>query len=342
MPVASRRRSTRSTTDSGMRGAAGRPPVSGSDNPGPTPDAGTLRFRDRAGRAGAKGHVMNAREGSLDAPTRHAIDWRNPDYADAGKIDAELRRVFDICHGCRRCFNLCDAFPRLFDLIDEAPSGELDTVESKDFKGITDACTFCDMCFMTKCPYVPPHEFDLDFPHLMLRVRAAEFRRGEPGFFDRRIADTDANGRLGTMFSPLANWACRKDNGVTRPAMEAIAGIDRKAELPKFNRRSLVARAAAEPLEPNAGAPAFGRKALIYATCFPNWNEAAIGEGPAGAFSRATASRRGSFIPPVAACPNWNSATWTRWPGAPEPWPASSFPMSRRAGMSWPLCPPAR
>ena len=220
---------------------------------------------------------MTVREGSVDAPTRHVVDWRNPDFTDPGKVDAELRRVFDICHGCRRCFNLCDAFPRLFDLIDESESGELDTVASKDFGPVTDACTFCDMCFMTKCPYVPPHAFDLDFPHLMLRARAAEFRRGDVGFVARRIADTDLNGRLGVAFSPLANWACRRGNRLSRPAMERLAGIDARAELPAFNARSLVAQAGADKLAPNADAPARGRKAAIYATCFSNWNDAAVG-----------------------------------------------------------------
>ena len=221
---------------------------------------------------------MATQEGSLEAPTRHVIDWRNPDFVDPGSIDVELRRVFDICHGCRRCFNLCDAFPRLFDLIDEAETGELDSVDSRDFGAVTDACTFCDMCFMTKCPYVPPHEFDLDFPHLMLRVRAAEFRRGERSFMDRRISDTDVNGRIGTTFSPLANWALRKDNGLTRPLMESLCGIHSRAELPRFNARSLVAGATSDPPKVNSDAPAFGRKAVIYATCFSNWNDAAIGE----------------------------------------------------------------
>ncbi|MEE2980368.1 MAG: (Fe-S)-binding protein, partial [Pseudomonadota bacterium] len=100
-------------------------------------------------------------EGSLSAPIRHAIPWRDDTFYDADALDAELRRVFDICHGCRRCFNLCDSFPVLFDLIDESQSGELDSVASADFKSVADACTLCDMCFMTKCPYVPPHEFDL-------------------------------------------------------------------------------------------------------------------------------------------------------------------------------------
>ena len=126
-------------------------------------------------------------EGSLQAPTRHAVDWENPDFYDEAKLDAELRRVFDICHGCRRCFNLCDSFPRLFELIDNAPSGELHDVKSSDFKQVADACTLCDMCFMTKCPYVPPHEFNLDFPHLMLRYRAVEIKKGQVSFTDREV-----------------------------------------------------------------------------------------------------------------------------------------------------------
>src|SRR5215468_5467702 len=117
------------------------------------------------------------REGSLEAPTRHPIDWQSPDFWDEAKLEAELRRVFDICHGCRRCFNLCDSFPTLFDLVDASPTMELDGVKSEDFKTVVDGCTLCDMCYMTKCPYVPPHEWNIDFPHLMLRARAIETRK---------------------------------------------------------------------------------------------------------------------------------------------------------------------
>ena len=118
------------------------------------------------------GPEKGGREGGLQAPTRHAIAWRDEAFHDPAALDEELRRVFDICHGCRRCFNLCDSFPRLFDLIDAASTGELDSVDSAGFKPVIDACTLCDMCYMTKCPYVPPHEFNVDFPHLMLRARA--------------------------------------------------------------------------------------------------------------------------------------------------------------------------
>src|SRR5258705_13836362 len=147
------------------------------------------------------------REGSLEAPTRHVIDWQNPDFIDADKLDAEVRRQFDICHGCRRCFNLCDSFPRLFDLVDATGADEVHAVKSSDFKTVVDACTLCDLCFMTKCPYVPPHEFNIDFPHLMLRYRAAERARGQVDKMRDELGHTDRNGKLAAVASPVVNWA---------------------------------------------------------------------------------------------------------------------------------------
>jgi glycerol-3-phosphate dehydrogenase subunit C len=217
------------------------------------------------------------REGSLEAPTRHPINWEDADFTDASKIDAEIRRVFDICHGCRRCFNLCDSFPKLFDLVDQSESGELDTVDSKDFKPVVDACTLCDMCFMTKCPYVPPHEFNLDFPHLMLRYRAAELHQGKLAAMEKQLTETDRNGKLGSALAPLANWAAATSNGLTRPAMEKIAHVDRNAALPTFNSKTLIRQARAAPPEVNRQAPAHGRKAVIYATCYGNYNLPSIG-----------------------------------------------------------------
>ena len=213
-------------------------------------------------------------EGGLGAPERHPVPWRDPEFYDPQKLDAEMRRQFDVCHGCRRCHNLCDSFPRLFDLVDEAESMELDTVDSADFKQVVDACTLCDMCFMTKCPYVPPHEFNLDLPHLMLRYRAVEFASGEVGFVNRQLAKTDLNARLAGPVAPLANWATRKGNSLTRPALQAVAGIHVEAAIPKYHGRTLTARARA----PDRAIPAGGRKAVVYATCFVNYNDPALGE----------------------------------------------------------------
>src|SRR6478672_7829073 len=189
------------------------------------------------------------REGSLDAPTRHVIRWQDPDFTDRGKTEAEMRRIFDICHGCRRCFNLCDAFPRLFELIDNSSTGEMDGVAVADYQKVADACTLCDMCFMTKCPYVPPHEFNVDFPHVMLRYHTVEFHEGRVPWARTELGKTDRNGELA-----------------------------RYAALPKYHGRTFVARSHRAAPTVAQAAPASGRKAVLYATCFVNYNNPSIGE----------------------------------------------------------------
>lgn len=221
-------------------------------------------------------------EGGLGAPTRHALAWQTDGFRDPAKLDAEMRRVFDICHGCRRCFNLCDSFPRLFDLIDDSPTGELDSVESGAFAPVVDACTLCDMCFMTKCPYVPPHEFDLDFPHLMLRARAIGFSRGKVGWIDRAMANTDRNGKWARHFAPVVNWATARRNNAMRRLMEKIAGIHREAELPRFLRKTFMDQA---PVDASQDTPTHGRKVVLFATCFVNYNNPRIGEAAAAALA---------------------------------------------------------
>lgn len=227
-------------------------------------------------------------EGGLAAPTRHPLGWENPDFYDESKLDKELRRVFDICHGCRRCFNLCDAFPRLFDLVDASPTGELDSVDSKDFKEVADACTLCDMCFMTKCPYVPPHEFDLDFPHLMLRYRAVEAKKGMTPRADLELAKTDRNGAAACRVAPLVNWSLKRSNGTMRAIAAKVAGLHKDAQLPEYASQTLLSLTQAKPVEADRSAPAYGRKAVIYATCFGNFNEPRI-----GAAARAVLAKNG-------------------------------------------------
>jgi len=214
------------------------------------------------------------REGSLEPPVRHPIAWQDPDFYDMAKIEAEMHRVFDICHGCRRCFNLCDSFPRLFDLVDASPD-EMAGVDPKDYKQVVDACTLCDLCFMTKCPYVPPHEWALDFPHLMLRYRAAELKAGKEDKVGAQFTETDRNGKAAALAAPIANAVT--GNSLARAVLEKVAHVDREAYLPKFHGRTLVLRAAEDKPEVNAKAPAFGRKAVLYATCFANYNNPEIG-----------------------------------------------------------------
>ncbi|THD77335.1 MAG: glycerol-3-phosphate dehydrogenase [Phenylobacterium sp.] len=212
------------------------------------------------------------REGSLDAPFRHPIAWRDDDYYDLEKVHAELQRQFDVCHTCRRCFNLCDSFPRLFDAIDESATGEVDSIGPKDHAHVAEACTLCDMCFLTKCPYVPPHPFDIDIPHLILRYRAARRRAGEREFVREQLGKTDRNGKLAKPVAGLANWATARKNTPLRGLLEAIAKIDAEAELPKYYSKTAADRLKG-PLAPNPAGPAFGRrKVALYATCFVDYN----------------------------------------------------------------------
>ena len=182
---------------------------------------------------------METFEGGLGAPTRHPIKWKEPSFVDPKLMDEEMRRVFDVCHSCRRCFNLCDSFPRLFDIIDESDSGELDSVSSSKFDQVEEACTLCDLCYMSKCPYVPPHEFNIDFPHLILRYRyAKQLKNSGLSFINKIITNTDLTGRIGTMFSPIINWSFSKRNYFTRKTINFLAGIHLKAILPKFNKKT--------------------------------------------------------------------------------------------------------
>jgi Fe-S oxidoreductase len=217
------------------------------------------------------------KEGSLDKPTRHPIDWQSPDFYDPAKLEAELARTFDICHGCRRCVNLCTAFPRLFDLVDESPTGEVDGVERARFADVVDQCYLCDMCFMTKCPYVPPHPWNLDFPHLMLRAKAVKFKNGKVRVRDRLLSSTDAVGRLAAI--PVVAQTINAVNRmpVARKLMDAAMGIDQERRLPDYASakfRGTAAPNAEFPVKDGANTPG---KVAVFATCYVNYNEPGIG-----------------------------------------------------------------
>ena len=214
-----------------------------------------------------------AREGSLDAPFRHPIEWRDEAYYDLAAVEQEMERQFDVCHTCRRCFNLCDSFPRLFDLIDESKTGELDSVPKAEFAKVDEACTLCDMCFLTKCPYVPPHEFNIDIPHLILRYRAAKRSAGEVDFVRDQLGKTDRNGKLAKPVAGLANWATARKNTPLRKLLDAVAQIDAEAELPQYHSKTATDLLPA-PIPADPAGPAFGqRKVAIYSTCFVDYNE---------------------------------------------------------------------
>jgi glycerol-3-phosphate dehydrogenase subunit C len=220
---------------------------------------------------------MTAREGSLEAPIRHPIDWKNPEYYDQASADKELERIFNICHGCRRCVSLCNAFPTLFDLIDESKTGEVDGVAKADFGKVVDQCYLCDLCYMTKCPYVPPHPWNVDFPHLMLRAKAQKFRRGETNFRDRLLTGTDRLGRLATI--PVVVQAVNKANRtpVARKAMDKMLGVHRDRRLPPYATRRFNRLAPDSKDWPVRNGERTPGKVAIFSTCYVNYNEPGIG-----------------------------------------------------------------
>jgi Fe-S oxidoreductase len=220
---------------------------------------------------------MTVREGSLEAPTRHALDWRNPDFYDEARLDKELERVYEICHGCRRCVNLCISFPTLFDLVDNSKTMEVDGVAKSDYWKVVDQCYLCDMCYMTKCPYVPPHPWNVDFPHLMLRAKAVKFRRHGAGLRDRLLSSTDAMGRLAAIpvVAQTVNAANRMP--LARGLMEKTLGVHKDRQLPPYASRKFRSGAAAsKPHAVQDGKNTPG-KAAIFSTCYVNYNEPGIG-----------------------------------------------------------------
>ncbi|MBY5920556.1 heterodisulfide reductase-related iron-sulfur binding cluster [Ferrimonas balearica] len=222
---------------------------------------------------------MSRKEGSLEAPTRHPIDWQGPDYYDDAKLMAELERVYDICHGCRRCVSLCQSFPTLFDLVDESDTMEVDGVDKGDYYKVVDHCYLCDLCFMTKCPYVPPHEWGVDFPHLMLQAKAQRFHKSGARFRDRVLTNTDAMGKFASspgisqMMSGLGNTE------VFRVSLEKTLGVHRDAPLPRYSRPTLEQRAQeqVQTIPPTPVGDTSGKVAL-FATCFANYTQAELAD----------------------------------------------------------------
>jgi len=220
---------------------------------------------------------MSTREGNLEAPTRHPLDWKNPEFYDEEKCLHELERIFDICHGCRRCVSLCQSFPTLFDLVDEGKTGELDGVDKLDFWKVVDQCYLCDLCYMTKCPYVPPHQWNLDFPHTMLRAKAIKFSKGEVGAGERFLASTDVHGQFAgiPVVVQLVNAVNR--TGLARKVMDKALGVHPEAWMPELASQRFRWGAADSPAQVATQGERTPGKVAIFSTCYINYNEPGIG-----------------------------------------------------------------
>ena len=200
-------------------------------------------------------------------------DHHQTAYWDGQDLDAELTRVFDLCHGCRRCFNLCESFPYLFAAVD-ALDGDVPALAPEVHRRTVDLCHQCKVCGQINCPYVPPHEWQLDFPKLMLRARAVWAKRDGIPLRDRLLTDTDRLGKLATATAGLTNWANR--NPLARSALQATIGIHKDKQLPIFHRQTFSqwVKANQHLLRPD-GEPV--ARIALFTTCMVDYNDPAVG-----------------------------------------------------------------
>ncbi len=220
------------------------------------------------------------KEGSLEAPTRHALDWKSNDFYDQNQLFDELERVFDLCHGCRRCVSLCNSFPTLFDLVDESSTMEVDGVDKKDYWKVVDHCYLCDLCYQTKCPYIPPHEWNIDFPHLMLRAKASKFKQGRVTKSEKILSSTDAVGKLAGI--PIVVNMVNSANTIKpiRKVLDKTLGVHPDASIPEYHSKTLRKRILNDSVEDTVirATEETTGKVAIFATCYGNYNSPQLGE----------------------------------------------------------------
>ena len=231
------------------------------------------------------------------------LDLKSPEFWDLRAVDKELRRVYDICGGCQRCLPLCPSFKVLFDRMDvEAVDGDVDELPAADIKEVVDLCYQCKLCF-NHCPYTPPHRWEVDFPRLMLRARAAQVRQSGVSLQDRMLGNADLVGKLGTLAAPLSNWV--NELAVHRAFMQAIAGIHKQRNLPKFARPTFSSwfkgrrapGAAAKALAAGGASPA--RKVALFATCSVEYYETRTGRAAVNVLEK---NRVDVSLPPQRCC----------------------------------------
>ncbi len=197
-------------------------------------------------------------------------DPRDPAYYDVQAVEQELARVTELCDSCRRCHRLCTSFDYMLDDAVDRNEGDVSKITSADYRRIVDLCWQCKLCY-NHCPYTPPHKWDIDFPRLMLRAKAARARAEGVTRQDAWLGNVDALGTLGCSTAPLSNWA----NGLApvRALMERVVGIERTRVLPRFHRRTF----ARWFRERGGGRVRQGRPVVFFASCSVNYNEPQVG-----------------------------------------------------------------
>ncbi len=240
----------------------------------------------------------------MSEPAAPGYAHEEPKFWDAAALEAEQRRVYDICNGCRLCFNLCPSFPALFDRIDALDPHAAETdgkylgeggamveeheaaeklahvkvetenpvelLDHADLRRVVDLCYNCKLCYV-KCPYTPPHTFAVDFPRLMMRSKFVAAREEGIAFSDRVLGAIDAVGAVMTRMPALANLA--QHVRPNRVLMEKTLGIHRDRDLPEWEHGTFEQRFRTRT-PTVTGDP----KVDIFSTCTVNYNDHALGD----------------------------------------------------------------
>ncbi len=155
---------------------------------------------------------------------------------------------------------------------------EVDGIPKEKYWQVVDQCYLCDVCYMTKCPYVPPHPWNLDFPHLMLRAKAIQFKQGTPTKFrDTNLSSTDRNGKLATIPVVVQTINALNRNGAARSLMDSVLKIHKDRKLPEYASRRFRPNASESHPHPVTDGRNTPGKVAIFSTCYINYNEPGIG-----------------------------------------------------------------
>ncbi len=193
-------------------------------------------------------------------------------YWNDGALDKEVKRTFEICHGCRLCFKYCDSFPTLFSFLDNKYDGDVRGINPAETDSIMNSCFQCKLCEV-QCPYTERdgHEFRLDFPKLVHRYKAQRTRKQGLTLQDRVLENPDAAGAMARASFGLANAANKVR--LNRILLEKTLGIHRDKLLPEF--ASSTFEKWAERAGKIASEPA--GEAVLFQTCYVQNNEPQIG-----------------------------------------------------------------
>ena len=191
---------------------------------------------------------------------------------DSTQLDKEALRIYGICDGCRRCFNLCPSFNTLLDGIDRY-DGTVSKLTPADHRKIVDECYYCKLCF-NHCPYTPPHQYEIDFPHLMVLWKKRLAQERGASWRDRLLVKTDLIGTIGSFTAPLTNWMLRSK--IVRRLVETIAGVHRDRQVLHFSGETFPRWFSRHTREARTHAPV--KKVALFSSCLVNYQATDIGK----------------------------------------------------------------